>query len=47
MLLSGGIWVQSTLSSVNIVFGSLGYTSMASALAPWRSSPVMSKTYWV
>src|SRR5689334_6493697 len=30
VLLSGGIWVQSTLSTVNIEVGSLGLTSIAS-----------------
>ena len=38
-LWSGGISVQSTLSSVNIVFGTLGYSRTASALAPRRRSP--------
>ena len=34
VLLSGGIWFQSTLSSVNIVFGSFGWTSSASEFVP-------------
>src|SRR5215471_11390926 len=34
VLLSGGIWVQSTLSVVNIVAGSLGLTSIASEFVP-------------
>src|SRR5215467_13795801 len=36
VLLSGGIWVQSTLSRVNIVVGLLGLTSTASELVPER-----------
>ena len=47
VLLSGGIWVQSTLSRVNIVFGSLGYSRKARALAPRRRSPVTSNAYCV
>src|SRR5215831_205433 len=43
VLLSGGIWVQSTLSSVNMLVGSLGLISMASELVPDRISPVMLK----
>ena len=43
VLLSGGIWVQSTLSSVNMLVGSLGLISMASELVPGRTSPVMLK----
>src|SRR5579871_848859 len=42
VLLSGGICVQSTLSSVSIVFGSFGCISMASELVPDVSSAVMS-----
>ncbi len=34
VLLSGGIWVQSTLSVVNIDVGSLGLTSIASEFVP-------------
>ena len=37
VLLSGGIWVQSTLSVVNNVVGSLGLTSIASELVPGRT----------
>src|SRR2546421_5679601 len=44
VLLSGGICVQSTLSSVSIAVGSFGYTSMASELVPATRRPVMSKT---
>src|SRR5205814_5549127 len=44
VLLSGGICVQSTLSSVSIEFGSFGYTSIASELVPATSRLVMSKT---
>jgi hypothetical protein len=43
VLLSGGIWFQSTSSSVNILAGSFGLTSMASALAPDLTRPVMLK----
>src|SRR4051794_26575105 len=43
VLLSGGIWLQSTLSRVSIAVGSLGCIAMASALAPGRSRPVTSK----
>jgi hypothetical protein len=34
VLLSGGIWFQSTSSSVSIVFGLFGYSSSASVLTP-------------
>jgi hypothetical protein len=34
VLLSGGIWVQSTLSTVNMDDGSFGLTSMATELVP-------------
>ncbi len=34
VLLSGGIWVQSTLSRVNMVVGSFGLTSIASEFVP-------------
>src|SRR5579859_5438725 len=44
VLLSGGICVQSTLSSVSIEPGSFGYTSIASELVPDTSRPVTSKT---
>src|SRR5262249_33915513 len=44
VLLSGGICVQSTLSSVSIFVGSFGYTSIASEFAPDASRLVMSKT---
>src|SRR5205814_1057793 len=44
VLLSGGICVQSTLSSVSIEFGSFGYTSIASEFVPATSRPVTSKT---
>ena len=37
VLLSGGIWVQSTLSVVNNVVGSLGLTSIASELVPGKT----------
>src|SRR5262249_10046650 len=43
VLLSGGIWVQSTLSRVNKVVGSFGLTSMATELTPDRSRPVTGK----
>src|SRR5262249_37298303 len=43
VLLSGGIWFQSTSSSVNIVCGLFGLTSTATAFAPGRTSPLMSK----
>ncbi len=43
VLLSGGIWVQSTLSSVNIEVGSLGLTSMASEFVPGTSKLEMLK----
>ncbi len=43
VLLSGGIWFQSTSSTVNILFGSFGFTSIASAFPPGRSSPVTGK----
>src|SRR6516162_7442775 len=41
VLLSGGIWFQSTLSRVNIVVGLFGLTSIASELVPGRTRPVM------
>src|SRR5690242_15981080 len=44
VLLSGGICVQSTLSSVNIAVGSFGYTSIASEFVPDTSRFVMSNT---
>ena len=44
VLLSGGIWFQSTSSSVNMVFGSLGFTSIASEFRPGRSNPVTGKS---
>src|SRR5438477_10426857 len=44
VLLSGGICVQSTLSSVSIALGLFGYTSMASELVPATRRLVMSKT---
>jgi len=34
VLLSGGIWFQSTSSTVNMVCGLFGLTSMASELVP-------------
>ena len=43
VLLSGGIWFQSTSSSVNIVSGLFGSTSIATAFAPGRTSPLTSK----
>ena len=43
VLLSGGIWFQSTSSRVNMVFGSFGFTSIASEFRPGRSSPVTGK----
>src|SRR5580692_175686 len=43
VLLSGGIWFQSTSSTVNMAFGLFGFTSMASAFPPARSSPVTEK----
>src|SRR5690348_5828504 len=43
VLLSGGIWFQSTSSSVNIVCGLFGLTSIATAFAPGLTTPVMSK----
>src|SRR5215469_843191 len=43
VLLSGGIWFQSTSSSVNMVCGLLGFTSIASELVPARISPVTLK----
>ena len=43
VLLSGGIWFQSTSSSVNILFGSFGWISIATVFVPRRSSPVTSK----
>ena len=47
VLLSGGICVQSTLSSVNILVGSFGYSFSASALVPRRRSRVTSNAYRV
>ncbi len=44
VLLSGGIWLQSTLSSVSIELGSFGCISIASEFVPERSRLVMSKT---
>src|SRR5215469_14877359 len=44
VLLSGGICVQSTLSSVSMLFGLFGYTSMASEFVPATSRLVTSKT---
>ena len=41
VLLSGGIWVQSTLSSVNMVAGLFGLTSMATEFVPALTRPVM------
>src|SRR5262249_13653075 len=43
VLLSGGIWVQSTLSSVSIAVGSSGSTWMANEFVPAASGFVMSK----
>src|SRR4051794_13539541 len=43
VLLSGGIWFQSTSSRVNILVGSFGWTSSASELAPDVTTPVRSK----
>src|SRR5436190_1007897 len=43
VLLSGGIWFQSTSSSVSIELGSLGYILMANEFVPERSVPVTSK----
>ena len=43
VLLSGGIWFQSTSSKVNMVSGLFGLTSIATAFAPGRTSPVISK----
>src|ERR1700736_2758080 len=43
VLLSGGIWVQSTLSRVNMVSGSFGFTSIASTLVPGTTRWVMLK----
>ena len=45
VLLSGGIWLQSTLSRVSIVVGLFGCISMASELVPETSLEVMSKTF--
>src|SRR5579875_1562980 len=42
VMLSGGIWVQSTLSSVYIDVGSFGLTSIASEFVPLTISGVMS-----
>src|SRR6516165_970174 len=43
VLLSGGIWVQSTLSSVYKLVGSFGLISIASEFVPDRTRPVMLK----
>src|SRR6266550_664998 len=43
VLLSGGIWFQSTSSTVNIVSGLFGSTWIATAFAPGRTSPLTSK----
>jgi len=43
VLLSGGIWFQSTSSRVNMVSGSFGLTSMARLFVPGRISLVMLK----
>ena len=43
VLLSGGIWVQSTLSRVNMLVGSFGLTSIASEFVPARVRFVMLK----
>ncbi len=43
VLLSGGIWVQSTLSRVNMLVGSFGLTSIARELVPERARLVMLK----
>src|ERR1700761_7847138 len=43
VLLSGGIWFQSTSSRVNMVSGLFGLTSMASELAPDAARLVTSK----
>src|SRR5215469_15043018 len=43
VLLSGGIWVQSTLSRVNSDVGSFGLTSMATELTPDTSRLVRGK----
>src|SRR5262249_22491538 len=43
VLLSGGICVQSTLSSVSMLFGLFGYTSIATELVPATRRLVMSK----
>ncbi len=43
VLLSGGIWFQSTSSSVNVVSGLFGFTSIASELVPGRTRPVALK----
>ena len=43
VLLSGGIWVQSTLSRVNMLVGSFGLTSIASELVPERTRLVRLK----
>jgi hypothetical protein len=41
--LSGGIWFQSTSSTVYILFGSFGCIWTATVFMPRRSSPVMVK----
>ena len=43
VLLSGGIWFQSTSSSVNMVSGSFGLTSIASEFVPVTSRLVTLK----
>src|SRR5690349_23949472 len=43
VLLSGGIWFQSTSSRVNMVCGLFGLTSMASEFVPGWTRPVMVK----
>ncbi len=43
VLLSGGIWVQSTLSSVNMLVGSFGLISIAIELVPDRIRLLMLK----
>ncbi len=43
MLLSGGIWFQSTSSSVNMVSGLFGLISIASEFVPDRIRLVMLK----
>ena len=43
VLLSGGIWFQSTSSTVYMVFGSFGCTSMATVFGPGLTSRPMAK----